>query len=91
MNLHSPQDSVKKQTICSLKKMNIPRQKLAGPNGNVADGSGSIPKRAERRPYSAAASDFSLSRKGLGGNPLIVQAGLSIPSVAVFSQRRHAK
>ena len=91
MNLHSPQDSVKNQTIFSLKKMDIPCQKLASPNRSIADGSGFMPKRAERRPYSAAASDFSLSRKGLGGNPLIVQAGLSIPSVAGFSQRRHAK
>ena len=31
--------------------MNIPRQKPAGPNGSIADGSGSIPKRAERRPF----------------------------------------
>lgn len=38
MNLHSPQDSVKNQTIFSLKKMNIPRQKPAGQNGSVADG-----------------------------------------------------
>ena len=43
--------------------MNIPRQKLAGSNESVAAGSGSIPKRAERRPFPAADSDFSLSRK----------------------------
>ena len=45
MNLHSPQDSVKKQTICNLKKMNIPRQKPAGQNGSVADNSGFTPKK----------------------------------------------
>ena len=45
MNLHSPQDSVKKQTIFSLKKMNIPRQKLADPNGSIADGGGFTPKK----------------------------------------------
>ncbi len=45
MNLHSPQDSVKNQTIFSLKKMNIPHQKLADPNGSVADNSGFTPKK----------------------------------------------
>ena len=45
MNLHSSQDSVKNQTICSLKKMNIPRQKPTGQNGSIADNSGFMPKK----------------------------------------------
>ena len=37
--------AVQSETIFSLKKMNIPRQKLAGPNGSVADNSGFTPKK----------------------------------------------
>ena len=37
--------AVQSETIFSLKKMNIPRQKPAGPNGSVADGGNFTPKK----------------------------------------------